>query len=56
MQIDPERLVVVDVGAAEGLQAMWRPHADRITPVLFEPNPAEAVKSAIRCARSPAPW
>lgn len=44
MPIDHERLVVVDVGAAEGLQAMWRPHTDRIRPVLFEPNPVEAIK------------
>ncbi len=44
MDVDPKRLVVVDVGAAEGLQPKWAAHADRILPVLFEPNPAEAAK------------
>lgn len=44
MQVDPSRLVVVDVGAAAGLQNKWAAHADRILPVLFEPNPAEAAK------------
>jgi len=39
---DPARLRLVDVGALNGVQAKWRPHMDSITPVLFEPNPAEA--------------
>jgi FkbM family methyltransferase len=39
-----ERLCLVDVGAMGGVQPKWRPHLDRITPVLFEPNPDEAAK------------
>lgn len=39
---DEERLRLVDVGGAGGLQVKWALHADRIAPVLFEPNPAEA--------------
>src|SRR4051812_38963927 len=39
---DEERLRLIDVGGAGGLQVKWALHADRITPVLFEPNPAEA--------------
>jgi FkbM family methyltransferase len=39
---DEERLRLVDVGGAGGLQTKWALHADRITPILFEPNPAEA--------------
>jgi FkbM family methyltransferase len=37
-----ERITVVDVGGAEGLQLKWMLRADRITPVLFEPIPSEA--------------
>ena len=34
---------LVDVGGgAGGLQAKWMSVAERISPVLFEPNPAEA--------------
>jgi FkbM family methyltransferase len=47
MQLDTsdqsERIVFVDVGASGGLQPCWAQHPDRIQPVLFEPNPAEAV-------------
>jgi len=39
-----EKLVLVDVGGAGGLQAKWQPHRDKILPVLFEPNPEEAVR------------
>lgn len=39
---DAERLRLVDVGGAGGLQVKWLLQADRITPILFEPNPAEA--------------
>jgi FkbM family methyltransferase len=39
-----DRLVLVDVGGAGGLQEAWLPHAGRIAPVLFEPNPEEARK------------
>ncbi len=44
MDVDQSRLVVVDVGAAEGLQPKWAEHAHEILPVLFEPNPDEAAK------------
>ena len=37
-----DRIVLVDVGASGGLQPCWAQHADRILPVLFEPNPVEA--------------
>jgi len=37
-------LVLVDVGGAGGVQPKWLPFADRLCPVLFEPNPAEASK------------
>jgi FkbM family methyltransferase len=36
------RVRFVDVGAMGGLQPKWRPHTDRILPILFEPNPEEA--------------
>ena len=41
---DPRRLSFVDVGGAGGLHPQWRERADLISPVLFEPNPAEAAK------------
>jgi FkbM family methyltransferase len=41
---DDEKLCLVDVGGAGGIQQKWRNHAARISPVLFEPNPAEAAK------------
>ena len=41
---DSERLCLVDVGAMGGVQAKWQPRLMSITPVLFEPNPAEADK------------
>lgn len=37
-----ERIRIVDVGAAEGLQLKWMLNADRVTPVLFEPISADA--------------
>jgi len=39
-----QQICVVDVGGAGGLQPHWRPYADRIIPILFEPNPVEADK------------
>ena len=39
---DDERLRLVDVGGAGGLQTKWALQADRVTPIVFEPNPAEA--------------
>jgi FkbM family methyltransferase len=39
---DEERITLIDVGAQAGLQLKWMLKADRITPVLFEPLPAEA--------------
>ncbi len=39
---EDERITIVDVGGAEGLQLKWMLKADRITPVLFEPIPSEA--------------
>ena len=37
-----DRLVLVDVGSAGGVQAKWLPHAEWLQPVLFEPNPQSA--------------
>ena len=42
--IQSDRLVLVDVGASGGLHARWSQHMDRITPVLFEPNPTAAAE------------
>jgi FkbM family methyltransferase len=39
-----DRLNLVDVGGAGGLQPKWLRLADKITPILFEPNPTEAAK------------
>jgi FkbM family methyltransferase len=43
---DPARLRLIDVGAGlvpgGGMQEKWRPHLNAITPILFEPNAAEA--------------
>lgn len=39
-----DRLRLVDVGGAGGLQPKWQPYADRIFPILFEPNPDQASK------------
>jgi FkbM family methyltransferase len=36
------KIVLVDVGAAGGLQPKWLRYRHSITPVLFEPNPDEA--------------
>lgn len=47
---DPVRLRLIDVGAMGGVQAKWQPHLESITPVLFEPNPAEADKLRARHA------
>jgi FkbM family methyltransferase len=37
-------LRLVDVGGAGGLQPKWLSALDRIAPIMFEPNPAEAAK------------
>ena len=37
-------LRLIDVGGAGGVQSKWLSFADRIIPVLFEPNPLEAAK------------
>src|ERR1700759_5428535 len=37
-----DRLRLVDVGGAGGLQDKLVPHTDRIFPILFEPNSGEA--------------
>jgi FkbM family methyltransferase len=39
-----DKLRLIDVGAAGGVQPTWLTYADRIMPILFEPNPAEAAK------------
>jgi FkbM family methyltransferase len=39
-----ERICLVDVGAAGGLQPIWRALGDRIRPVAFEPNPQAAAE------------
>jgi FkbM family methyltransferase len=44
MDWDEALLRLVDVGGAGGLQTKWLSVADRIAPVMFEPNPAEAAK------------
>jgi FkbM family methyltransferase len=36
------RLTLVDIGAAGGLQPKWLRHRHRVRPVMFEPNPQEA--------------
>jgi len=37
-------LVLVDIGAAYGIQPKWRRHRHQTRPVMFEPNPAEAAR------------
>jgi FkbM family methyltransferase len=37
-----ERIVLVDVGAQEGIQLKWMLEAPQITPIVFEPIPSEA--------------
>jgi len=39
---DTRKIVLVDVGAAKGLQQKWANMVGNILPILFEPNPAEA--------------
>lgn len=41
---DVRALRLVDVGSAGGIQGEWLPHADKVSPTLFEPNPHEAEK------------
>lgn len=48
-----EKLVLVDVGAAAGLQPTWLRHAQHVSPVLFEPNPAEARVLRAQIGRMP---
>ncbi|MDB5396955.1 MAG: methyltransferase FkbM family [Rhodospirillales bacterium] len=40
----PSPLALVDIGAAGGLQRKWAKYRRRISPVMFEPNPAEAAR------------
>ncbi|HXE28535.1 MAG TPA: FkbM family methyltransferase [Stellaceae bacterium] len=37
-------LILVDIGAAGGLQPKWRRYRHQTRPVMFEPNPAEAAR------------
>ena len=37
-------LILVDIGAARGLQPKWRRYRRHTLPVMFEPNPAEAAR------------
>ncbi|HEX3971045.1 MAG TPA: FkbM family methyltransferase [Stellaceae bacterium] len=37
-------LILVDIGAAGGLQPKWRRHRHQTRPVMFEPNPTEAAR------------
>ena len=37
-----DRITLVDIGAAGGVQKKWMAHRRHIRPVLFEPNPVEA--------------
>lgn len=37
-------LILVDIGAAGGLQPKWRRHRHKLRTVMFEPNPAEAAR------------
>lgn len=46
-----DRLCLVDVGGAGGVQDKWLPLADRVMPVLFEPNPEEAARLRDTIAR-----
>lgn len=39
-----DKLCLVDVGGAGGVQEKWRIRADQVSPILFEPNPVEAAK------------
>ena len=50
---DEERLVLVDVGGAGGVQAKWLAHIDQVTPILFEPNPPEAEALRATISRLP---
>ena len=45
---DREHLRLIDVGARGGVQEKWQPHLESITPILFEPDPAEAEKLRAR--------
>lgn len=38
------RLILVDIGAAGGMQPKWHRHRRKTRSVLFEPNPAEAAR------------
>lgn len=48
-----ERLILVDVGAQQGLQLPWMLRADRITPVLVEPLAEEAERLRLTIGRIP---
>jgi FkbM family methyltransferase len=43
-EMELAKVVLVDVGASGGIQEKWTNLADRIRPVMFEPNTAEAAK------------
>ena len=38
------RITLVDIGAAGGVQKKWLAHRRKLRPVLFEPNPEEAAR------------
>ena len=50
---DEARLRFVDVGGAGGIPLHWMLQADRITPIVFEPNPIEASKLRDPISRIP---
>ncbi len=47
-----DKLCLVDVGGAGGLEPEWHPHANSISPVFFEPNPeaAQRLRDSLRYA------
>ena len=47
-----DRVTLVDIGAAGGLQPKWNRQLRRIRPVLFEPNPDEAARLRPHLAKS----
>jgi FkbM family methyltransferase len=50
---EAEKVVLADVGAAFGLQPCWRQRINQVVPILFEPNPAEALKLDEQIKRIP---
>ncbi len=47
------RVTLVDIGAAGGVQPKWLAHRRHIRPVMFEPNPAESILLRTRLAGFP---